>query len=125
MGIFDFFKKKKVVEEDIESKPETPKTPKQENKESFIETEVNNEADVAPKEKQENIIEIDFGGGWYFKLSKDRFFGLLDHYDWEYAFKINSKPFKDESTSLKCAEPYFRHLLCNSDYKRFKTNQYV
>jgi len=25
MGIFDFFKKKKVVEEDIVSKPETPK----------------------------------------------------------------------------------------------------
>ena len=84
MDLYDWFKKKKVVEEKPTQEPETPKTPKQENKESFIETEVNNEADVAPKEKQENIIEIDFGGGWYFKLSKDRFFGLLDHYDWEY-----------------------------------------
>ena len=32
MGIFDFFKKKKVVEEDIVSKPETPKNTKQEKK---------------------------------------------------------------------------------------------
>ena len=29
MGIFDFFKKKKVVEEDIVSKPETMKNTKQ------------------------------------------------------------------------------------------------
>ena len=42
MGIFDFFKKKKVVKEDIVSKPETPKTPKQKINLKYIEVSEDN-----------------------------------------------------------------------------------
>jgi len=52
MGIFDFFKKKKVVEEEIVTKPETPKTPKQESVKTFVEPEVSSEVEKVTNEKQ-------------------------------------------------------------------------